>query len=177
MKNIEIIIDNRSGVCGGVRRATNMIEEKLNDKNNKSRIYVNGELLHNRLEMERLESRGLNVEENIEKIKDSCLFFRAHGVGKKAFEIAKFNNNTIVDATCPKVNNSQQIIEKYHQLGYQIIIVGKELHPEVKGLLGHCNDEGVCIISKGDCSKIDFNKNTLILAQTTVSREIYNNQF
>lgn len=173
MESVKIIIDDKSGVCGGVKRAISMIEERLSNTDESTRVFVNGELLHNRLEMERLQSLGLHVEEEIEKIKDSCLFFRAHGVGKEAFSIAADNNNKIIDATCPKVLRSQQIIEKYYEKGYQIIIIGKKMHPEVKGLLGHCNNEGLCILSENDCQSIDFNKETLIIAQTTVSRKRY----
>ena len=102
---IRVRIDNKSGVCGGVKRATKLIEEEMK-KNSFKEIYVNGELLHNRLEMERLMDCGLKVEENVNKIRDGILFIRTHGVSKHKIELALENNNIVNDATCQKISNS-----------------------------------------------------------------------
>ncbi len=167
---IKVVIDKKSGVCGGVKRAIKMIEKEI-ERNIEKEIFVNGELLHNRLEMERLVDCGLKVEEKVQKIKNNILFIRTHGVGKKIIELAVKNNNLIVDATCPKVSNSQRIIEDYYSRGYQIIIVGKQNHPEVQGLLGFCDDKGICVSDEIDISKIYLKLKSLLIAQTTVSTE------
>ncbi len=167
---IKVVIDKRSGVCGGVKRAIKMIEKEIG-KGSGREIYVNGELLHNRLEMERLVDCGLKVEEDVKKIRSGILFIRTHGVSKKVKELALRNENNIIDATCPKVSNSQKIIEKYCSMGYQIVIVGKEKHPEVKGLLGYCDFKGICILNDKDTDLIDTDRKTLLIAQTTVSSE------
>ncbi|HAQ60846.1 TPA: 4-hydroxy-3-methylbut-2-enyl diphosphate reductase [Candidatus Delongbacteria bacterium] len=167
---IKVVIDKKSGVCGGVKRAIKMIEKEI-ERNVEKEIFVNGELLHNRLEMERLIDCGLKVEEKVQRIKDNILFIRTHGVGKKVIELAVKNNNLIVDATCPKVSNSQRIIEDYYSRGYQIIIVGKQNHPEVQGLLGFCDDKGICVSDENDISKINMKLKSLLIAQTTVSTE------
>lgn len=167
---IKVVIDKKSGVCGGVKRAIKMIEKQIGLEPSRD-IYVNGELLHNRLEMERLIDCGLKVEEDVDRIKDNILFIRTHGVGKETQNLARNNKNRIIDATCPKVSNSQKIIEEYYSKGYQIIIVGKLNHPEVQGLLGYCNNEGVVVSSERYIDTIDFSKRSLIIAQTTVSTE------
>ncbi|MDA3885921.1 MAG: 4-hydroxy-3-methylbut-2-enyl diphosphate reductase [Candidatus Delongbacteria bacterium] len=169
---IKVIIDNKSGVCGGVSRATRMIEDKMNSIGTDN-IYVNGELLHNRLEMERLMDCGLKVEEDVQNIKNGIIFVRTHGVAKKTFEIASLNENKVIDATCPKVSKSQNIIENHFEKGYQIIIVGKEGHPEVQGLLGYCNYEGICVMKENDLEKLDLSKKSLLIAQTTVATSIF----
>ena len=170
--NIEVIIDNKSGVCGGVDRATRMIENKM-DSVGTDNIYVNGELLHNRLEMERLMDCGLKVEEDVKKIKNGILFVRTHGVAKNILEIASSNENEVIDATCPKVSKSQHIIEDHFAKGYQIIIVGKEGHPEVQGLLGYCNYEGICVMKKKDIGNLDLKRKSLLIAQTTVATSVF----
>lgn len=167
---IKVVIDNKSGVCGGVKRAIKMIEKEIS-RNTEKDIFVNGELLHNRLEMERLIDCGLKVEEKVEKIKNNILFIRTHGVSKNVIQMAEKNNNLVIDATCPKVSNSQRIIEDYYSQGYQIIIVGKQNHPEVQGLLGYCNNKGICVTDEKDIVKIDMNLKSLLIAQTTVSTE------
>lgn len=170
--NITVKIDDKSGVCGGVGRATKMIEDKMNTSEHNN-IYVNGELLHNRLEMERLMDCGLKVEEDVQKIKEGILFVRTHGVAKKILETAVLNDNEVIDATCPKVSKSQNIIEEYFNKGYQIIIVGKEYHPEVQGLLGYCNQEGICIMKEENLVKLDLSKRSLLIAQTTVATSLF----
>jgi 4-hydroxy-3-methylbut-2-en-1-yl diphosphate reductase len=167
---IKVLIDNKSGVCGGVKRAIKMIEEEIN-RNTEKDIFVNGELLHNRLEMERLVDCGLKVEEKVERISDNILFIRTHGVSKEVVQMAEKNNNLVIDATCPKVSNSQRIIEDYYSRGYQIIIVGKQNHPEVQGLLGYCDKKGICISDDKDIGKVDTKLKSLLIAQTTVSTE------
>jgi len=169
---IKVVIDENSGVCGGVKRAIKMVEKEIN-QNKKKDIYVNGELLHNRLEMERLIDCGLKVEEKVDKIKDNILFIRTHGVSKEIIDLATKNNNLVVDATCPKVSNSQKIIEDFYSQGYQIIIVGKQYHPEVQGLLGYCDNRGVCVSDENDIYKIDTKLKSLLIAQTTVSTETF----
>ncbi|MBN2857622.1 MAG: 4-hydroxy-3-methylbut-2-enyl diphosphate reductase [Candidatus Delongbacteria bacterium] len=170
---IKVVIDKNSGVCGGVKRAIGMIEKQIG-KHTPKDIYVNGELLHNRLEMERLMDCGLKVEEDVESIRDNILFIRTHGVSKNIKKLARKNKNIIIDATCPKVSNSQKIIEEHYADGYQIIIVGKLHHPEVQGLLGYCNNEGVVVSSERYLNTIDFSRKSLMIAQTTVSTEKFN---
>ncbi|MBN2788831.1 MAG: 4-hydroxy-3-methylbut-2-enyl diphosphate reductase [Candidatus Delongbacteria bacterium] len=169
---IKVVIDEKSGVCGGVSRAIRMIEDKMNSVGTDN-IYVNGELLHNRLEMERLMDCGLKVEEDVQKIKEGIIFVRTHGVAKKILENAVQNDNEVIDATCPKVSKSQNIIEEYFNKDYQIIIVGKENHPEVQGLLGFCNYEGICVMKESDINRIDLKKRSLIIAQTTVATSLF----
>lgn len=170
--NLSIEIDKNSGVCGGVKRAIKIMEEHLHGQQN-GNIYVNGELLHNRLEMERLIKLGLKVEEDVSHISNSILFVRTHGVGKKILLKAKHNENTIVDATCPKVSRSQKIIEDFYNKGLQIIIVGKVNHPEVQGLLGYCDQNAICIMHDEDLVRIDFSRKSAIIAQTTVSTRLF----
>lgn len=165
-------IDKNSGVCGGVKRAIKIMEKHLHGNQN-GNIYVNGELLHNRLEMERLINLGLKVEEDVSHIKESILFVRTHGVGKHILKKALQNHNTIVEATCPKVSRSQKIIEEFYNKGLQIIIVGKVNHPEVQGLLGYCEQNAICIMHDEDLNRIDFNKKSAIIAQTTVSTRLF----
>ncbi len=166
---VKVIIDKRSGVCGGVNRAIKMVEKKL-DENCKD-IYINGELLHNRLEMERLIDKGLKVSNDINTLENSTLFIRTHGVGKSSIDDAKIKGNNVIDATCPKVRRSQDITYQLYKERYQIIIVGKSNHPEVIGLLGYCNNEAKIVMDEKDFTKIDFNKKSAILTQTTIAQK------
>ena len=170
--NITVKVDKKSGVCGGVKRAIKLIEKDLTSEKESDEIFVNGELLHNRLEMERLYNLGLKLEEDVSKINNSSIFIRTHGVSKKVLTAAE-SNNRVVDATCPKVSRSQGFIEDFYKKGWQIVIVGKKKHPEIIGLLGYCNNEAICVMEDEDLENIDFSKKTAIIAQTTVAHNLF----
>ena len=71
----------------------------------------------------------------------------------------------VIDATCPYVSAIHKNIKKYYDLGYQIVIVGDEKHPEVIGSNGWCNN--TAIITR-DGSEIDIPADKVcIVAQTT----------
>ena len=167
-----IEIDEKAGFCGGVRRAITLVEKSLREG---EEIYARGELLHNRREMLRLEEMGLRVTDSLEAVKNKRLFIRTHGEGKHVLAAAERLDVEIVDATCPKVRVSQKIIDKAHQEGFQIVIVGKEHHPEVTALMGFCNGQGVVIYHTQDLSKVDTSRKTILIAQTTVPPEVFRN--
>ena len=85
----EIIIGKDSGFCFGVRRASDMIEQCIADREGDERIYTLGKLIHNDIFNGRLAARGVTSvsEEDIEKVAASSvnggrvtLVLRAHGV-------------------------------------------------------------------------------------------------
>jgi 4-hydroxy-3-methylbut-2-enyl diphosphate reductase len=165
-----IEIDEKAGFCGGVRRAITLVEKSL--KAGKE-IYARGELLHNRREMQRLQEMGLRVTDGLEAVKNKQLFIRTHGEGKHVLAAAEQLGVEIVDATCPKVKVSQEIIDKAYQDGFQIVIVGKEHHPEVTALMGFCDGQGIVIYHTKDLLKVDVTKKTILIGQTTVPPEVF----
>jgi 4-hydroxy-3-methylbut-2-en-1-yl diphosphate reductase len=167
---MKAIIDPRAGFCGGVRRAIT-VAEKLLLKGGK--LAVKGELIHNRLEMERLCNMGLEFVDDLAQTGPRPILVRTHGEEGKFFEQAHELDLEIVDATCPKVRRSQEVIRQAHELGKQIVIAGHINHPEVIALQGHC--DGKAIVVRGDeiPPDLDPGRPTLLIAQTTVSPEIY----
>ena len=165
-----IEIDEKAGFCGGVRRAISLVETALKDG---EEIYARGELLHNRQEMDRLRHMGLRVSDSLEDVKGKRLFIRTHGESKGVLAESERLGVNVVDATCPKVKVSQEIIDRAHQEGYQIVIVGKKYHPEVTALMGFCHGEGIVVYHPRDLSKVDLHRKTILIAQTTVPPEIF----
>lgn len=165
-----IEIDEKAGFCGGVRRAISLVEKSLKKG---EEIYARGELLHNRQEMDRLCRMGLRVSDLLEDVKGKRLFIRTHGESKAVLADAEQLGVEIVDATCPKVKISQDIIDRAYQAGFQIVIVGKKRHPEVTALMGFCQNQGIVVYHPRDLMKIDTEKKTILIAQTTVPPEIF----
>jgi len=174
-EGMKIIIDPRAGFCGGVKRTIEMAEEVLKKQR---RLFALGELIHNHSETQRLARMGLQVVDQSvlnqpSRVKETQLLIRAHGEPPETYDKARKQGIELIDGTCPIVIRSQQIAREYYRKGYQIVIVGKKHHPEVIGIAGYCNNEVKVVLTKKDVEQVDTNRKTFVLAQTTISREIF----
>ena len=97
---IEVEIDKDSGFCFGVVTAIESAERELG---NTDTLYCLGDIVHNSLEVERLEHMGLHTidHEGLSRLRDRKVLLRAHGEPPSTYALAKRNNITIIDATCP----------------------------------------------------------------------------
>lgn len=168
----KIEIDKGSGFCFGVVKAINKAEEEL--KKNGT-LYCLGDIVHNNIEVERLEKMGLITidHEQFKKLKNVRVLLRAHGEPPSTYEIAKENNIELIDASCPVVLGLQKKIKKRYNLRVddetQIVIYGKNGHAEVNGLLGQTAETAIIIESKDDIDKLDFTRDINLFSQTTKS--------
>ncbi|WP_430932041.1 4-hydroxy-3-methylbut-2-enyl diphosphate reductase [Saccharicrinis sp. 156] len=172
MSSLHIEIDPASGFCFGVVKAVEAAEAELE---NNDILYCLGDIVHNNMEMERLEKRGLKSVSNreLENLEKQKFLIRAHGEPPTTYQKAKINGQQVIDATCPVVLKLQKRIKtSWHMLrkiNGQVIIYGKKGHAEVVGLLGQTENEAIVIESMDEISKIDLNKATHLYAQTTKS--------
>ncbi|MDD3189312.1 MAG: 4-hydroxy-3-methylbut-2-enyl diphosphate reductase [Fermentimonas sp.] len=168
----KIEIDKGSGFCFGVVKAINKAEEEL--KKNGT-LYCLGDIVHNNIEVERLEKMGLITidHEQFKELKNVRVLLRAHGEPPSTYEIAKQNNIELIDASCPVVLGLQRKIKKKYNLRVdddtQIVIYGKKGHAEVNGLLGQTAETAIIIESKDDIEKLDFTRDINLFSQTTKS--------
>lgn len=166
----KIEIDPRSGFCFGVVNAIKKAEEELAKGGT---LYCLGDIVHNNLEVERLEKLGLITinHDEFSKLKNVKVLLRAHGEPPSTYEIAKKNNIEIIDASCPVVLGLQKKIHNKHEQEFnkntQIVIYGKKGHAEVNGLLGQTNESAIVIEKKEDLDKLDFSRNICLFSQTT----------
>lgn len=169
MKNI-IEIDSKSGFCFGVVNAIKKAEEELNKG---GILYCLGDIVHNNLEVERLEKLGLKTinHEQFAELKNVRVLLRAHGEPPSTYEIAKRNNIEIIDASCPVVLRLQRRIKDKHNNEIdndtQIVIYGEKGHAEVNGLMGQTDARAIVIEKKEELDKLDFSKNICLFSQTT----------
>jgi 4-hydroxy-3-methylbut-2-enyl diphosphate reductase len=168
MSNIEI--DAKSGFCFGVVNAIKKAEEELAKG---GMLYCLGDIVHNNLEVDRLEKLGLKTinHEEFAKLKNARVLLRAHGEPPSTYQTAKENNIEIIDASCPVVLRLQKKIhDKYDNEKdnhTQIVIYGKNGHAEVNGLLGQTESTAIVIEKKEDLEKLDFSRNICLFSQTT----------
>lgn len=175
---MEINIDKKSGFCFGVVRAIKKAEEELG---NGEVLYCLGDIVHNNKEVERLEKMGLVTidHEQFAQLHNVKVMLRAHGEPPSTYEIAKENNITLVDASCPVVLKLQSRVKKAYELSKdedtQIVVYGQTGHAEVKGLDGQTGGNVIVVENESDLSKLDLSKNIKLFSQTTKSLDGFNN--
>ena len=147
-------IDQNSGFCFGVVRAISRAESALEALGGE--VYSLGDIVHNRMEVQRLESLGLRTvnHEDMESLSGRDLFIRAHGEPPTTFRRAEELGIRVIDATCPVVAQLQHKVvaayEKMKNVGGQVVILGKRGHAEVVGLTGQVDDQVIVIEREED---------------------------
>ncbi len=167
---LTVDVDDKSGFCYGVVKAIRQAESYL-EKN--SRLYSLGAIVHNNTELSRLGDKGMEVIDHkyMDGLKDSVVFIRAHGEPPSTYRIARENNLSVIDCTCPVVLKLQQRIKESHKTLKEscgtLLIFGNRGHAEVNGLIGQVNGDAVIIENQDDLDKVDFSKPISIFSQTT----------
>lgn len=165
---LNIKVAKTAGFCFGVQRAVDLV---YNNIGSKEPIYTLGPITHNEQVVEDLAKKGVKVVENPEELKDlpkGTIIIRAHGIPKKLYDELSSYGHNIIDATCPFVKKIHKIVEKEKKR--HIIIVGNPDHPEIKGIMGWCNDENYTVIQDIEEAKnlnLPTDLQLCIVAQTT----------
>ena len=163
-----VTIDKNSGYCFGVEFAIQMAEDELNDSGN---LYCLGDIVHNAMEVDRLEKKGLKIiqKEDLKDIHDAKVLIRAHGEPPETYKTALDNNIQLIDASCPVVLKLQNRVKNAHDKNPQIVIYGKPGHAEVIGLTGQTNGDAIIVMFEEDLDKVDFKRPITLFSQTTKS--------
>jgi 4-hydroxy-3-methylbut-2-enyl diphosphate reductase len=169
---MEVTIDVNSGFCFGVVFAIQMAEDELNNSGN---LYCLGDIVHNNMEVERLEKKGLKIidHEQFKTLRDTKVLIRAHGEPPETYRTAIENNIELIDASCPVVLKLQNRIRNgAENMGEgQIVVYGKEGHAEVNGLVGQTNGKAIIVDTIEDLGKLDYSKPIQFFSQTTQPTE------
>lgn len=173
MGKMYIEIDANSGFCFGVVRAISKAESALQELGGE--VYSLGDIVHNRMEVQRLEALGLRTitHEDMEQLSGRDLFIRAHGEPPTTYSRAEELGIRIIDATCPVVAQLQRKVVAAHErmlkVGGQVVILGKRGHAEVVGLTGQVEEPTIVVEREEDLEQIDFRRPIFFLSQTTQS--------
>lgn len=164
----EIILAKNSGFCFGVKRAVDMVVKYYYTKGVK--VSTLGPLIHNNDMIEHLEAhniKDINLAQIDELSANDVIVLRSHGVTPDVIEKINETGARVVDATCPYVSTIHKKVQKYHSLGYQIIIVGNKEHPEVVGINGWCDNSAVIVRGGNELDDVRLGQKVCIVAQTT----------
>ena len=173
---MRIEIDDKSGFCFGVVRAITEAEKALAEGGT---VYSLGDIVHNRIEVQRLERLGLRTvtHDEMPRLAGCRLFIRAHGEPPTTYARARELGIDLIDATCPVVARLQTRVVRAHELmrpiGGQVVILGKRGHAEVVGLTGQVDAPTIVIEGPQDLDAIDFARPVYFLSQTTQSIALF----
>lgn len=168
---MEIFLAQNNGFCMGVKRAVERVEKLSGEK-----VYVYGELVHNKAVNDSIEKTGKKIIHSLDGIDEGTVVIRSHGVAKSDMDLLLKRNVKIVDCTCPFVKKIHDIVSEYSENGYKIIIVGDKNHPEVIGTMGWVKN-GKPIVLQEFNAKLDYNlyEKVCIVAQTTLNIDKFDN--
>lgn len=167
---MEVYIADHAGYCFGVKNAVNVAVDTLKNAKDKS-TYSLGPLIHNPQVVSKLNSKGLKVVNKIDDTMYGDIIIRAHGVPYAVEERINESNLELVDCTCPYVKSVHKKVNEYNNNEYKVIIIGDKDHPEVIGINGWCNDEGIIVNSEEDAKRIFGYDKICIVSQTTNTLE------
>lgn len=174
---MRVTIDDNSGFCFGVVRAISEAEAALERL---GEVCSLGDIVHNRIEVQRLETLGLRTVsyDDILTLGSATLLIRAHGEPPRTYKHAEELGVKLIDATCPVVARLQRRVrDAYNRMqceGGSVVLLGKRGHAEVVGLTGQVEDDVTVVESFSDLDTIDYSRPIYFLSQTTQSIELFN---
>ncbi|PJJ58788.1 4-hydroxy-3-methylbut-2-enyl diphosphate reductase [Hymenobacter chitinivorans] len=169
---MNVTIDKNSGYCFGVEFAIQMAEDELAHE---PTLYCLGDIVHNRMEVERLHQQGLRIieREQLQNLHDCKVLIRAHGEPPETYELALRNNLELIDASCPVVlklqNRVKHAFDSTTRQNGQVVIYGQPGHAEVTGLNGQTGNQSIIVMTEADLDQIDFARPVTLFSQTTKS--------
>ena len=133
---MKVELAKMAGFCFGVNRAVDTVYEEAKQF---SPVYTYGPIIHNETVIDDLEKKGVQVIHSLEEAKElteGTIVIRSHGVTRREQEELTADGLRVVDATCPFVKKIHRLVEEKSKEGYQIVIAGNPVHPEVVGIVG-----------------------------------------
>ncbi|MCH1624958.1 4-hydroxy-3-methylbut-2-enyl diphosphate reductase [Fredinandcohnia quinoae] len=174
---MEVIKIAPRGYCYGVVDAMVIAKNAALDKTLPRPIYILGMIVHNKHVTDAFEEEGIitldgnNRHEILEKVDRGTVIFTAHGVSPEVKQLARDKGLVTLDATCPDVTRTHDLIKEKQAQGFQIIYIGKKGHPEPEGAVGVAPDIVHLVETVEDVENLTITSEKIIVTnQTTMSQ-------
>lgn len=168
---MKVIVAKTAGFCFGVKRAVEAVERELREK--EEPIYTYGPIIHNEEVVNELSRQGVHVINELSELDDlpkGTIVLRSHGVSKAVSDKMKEAGFQVVDAACPFVKRIHELVSKYTEEGFDIVIIGNAGHPEVEGIKSYGEEGRILVIgNEEEAEKLVLKNKTVVVAQTTAN--------
>lgn len=174
---MEVVKITPRGYCYGVVDAMVLAMQTAKNLDLPRPIYILGMIVHNKHVTEAFDREGIitldgeNRLEILKKVDKGTVIFTAHGVSPEVRRLAKEKGLTVVDATCPDVTKTHDLIRQKAAEGYEIIYIGKKGHPEPEGAVGIAPDHVHLIETEDEIDGLQLEADKIVITnQTTMSQ-------
>jgi 4-hydroxy-3-methylbut-2-en-1-yl diphosphate reductase len=177
---MEVIKISPRGYCYGVVDALQLVRQAAKDPGVPRPIYVIGRIVHNRHAIEELTSLGVITLEGedragiLEQVKEGTVIFTAHGVSPLVKKQARERGLHCIDATCPDVTVTHDLVLDLVAKGYYILYIGKKGHPEPEGVIGEVPGHISLVEDEADVDALELTpaqqEKLAVSTQTTLSQ-------
>lgn len=170
----EIATAKSAGFCFGVDRAVKLVYQALAEGR---RVATLGPIVHNEAVVGDLNAKGARIiSDPAELAPGETLIIRAHGVARAVYEQLRAQGNPVIDATCPFVARIHKIAAEQTAAGRHVFIAGDPKHPEVQGIVGHCEENCTVFRDKTELKCLidrSLPQRLAIVAQTTYNKLLW----
>ncbi|MEK3876296.1 4-hydroxy-3-methylbut-2-enyl diphosphate reductase [Paenibacillus sp. FSL M7-0420] len=174
---MEVIKISPRGYCYGVVDAMVMARQAAQNLDLPRPIYILGMIVHNSHVTNSFEDDGIitldghNRLDILDKVDKGTVIFTAHGVSPEVRKMARAKGLTTVDATCPDVTKTHDLIKEKVEEGCEIIYIGKKGHPEPEGAVGIAPEHVHLIEKEEDIAGLRIPPSRIVITnQTTMSQ-------
>ena len=128
---MEVIKISPRGYCYGVVDALQIVRQVAKDLTMPRPIYIIGQIVHNRHAIEELTRLGAITLDGpdrvsiLEQVSEGTVIFTAHGVSPLVKRRARERGLNCIDATCPDVTKTHDLVRDLAAQGYYIMYIGK----------------------------------------------------
>ncbi len=143
-------------------------------------IYIIGLIVHNRFAVDELTRIGVTTLDGpdrasiLERVESGTVIFTAHGVSPLVKSRAQARGLHVIDATCPDVTKTHDLVQEFVARGYEVIYIGKKGHPEPEGVIGEAPEHVTLVETEADLDllpeRVTRAEHLMVTNQTTLSQ-------
>lgn len=177
---MEVVKITPRGYCYGVVDALQIARQAAKNTQLPRPIYIIGQIIHNRHAIDELSTMGVVTLDGpdratiLEQVKEGTVIFTAHGVSPLVKRRAQERGLHCIDATCPDVTKTHDLVRELVVQGYYILYIGKKGHPEPEGVLGEIPGHGSLVETIEDVDALQLTpaneQKIAVSTQTTLSQ-------
>jgi 4-hydroxy-3-methylbut-2-enyl diphosphate reductase len=177
---MDVIKVTPRGYCYGVVDAMELARKAAKDPAVPRPIYIIGLIVHNRFAVDELTALGVMTLDGadrtamIEQVNEGTVIFTAHGVSPLVKQRARERGLHVIDATCPDVTKTHDLVRDLVARDYLILYIGKKGHPEPEGVMGEAPESVYLVENEVDLAAIPprfaQTERLAVTTQTTLSQ-------